>query len=92
MHSDPFQNFAVRLINELAKFPTPPLYQINEEVYRIVPDQAAPAGPYIVTAILDNRQYKIKRKDNGQEHSQPVEETDIVIPAPTSSDRQAIST
>lgn len=83
MHSDPFRNFAVRLINELAKFPSPPLYQINEEVYRIVPDQAAPAGPYIVTAILDNRQYKIKRKDNGIEHSQPVEETDIVIPVPT---------
>ena len=65
------------------QFPTAPLYQINEEIYRLVVGQTAPAGPYIVMAVLENKRYKLKRKDNGQEHPQLVEEKDLVIPAAT---------
>jgi len=63
----------------LLKFPTAPLYQINEQVYVMVAGQAQPAGPYLVIAILDNRQYRLKRADNGQELVQSVAEDDLCV-------------
>ena len=66
----------------MAQFPTEPLYGVNEEVYLMVAGQSQPAGPYLIIAILANRQYKLKQKNNGQEHSQPVKEDDLVLPVP----------
>ena len=65
----------------MVKFPKSPLYKVNENVYLVVPGQAQPAGPYQVVAVLSNSQYKLKRRDNGQEHPNPVKEQDLVVPA-----------
>ena len=61
------------------KFPTAPLYQVNERVYLVVPGRSQPAGPYLVKAILENKRYKLKREDNGQELRDSVEEDDLVV-------------
>ena len=64
----------------LAKFPTAPRYQVNEEVYLTLAGQSQPAGPYLVTAILVNNRYRLKQKDNGQQLQQEVKEEDLVVP------------
>ncbi|KAL9063345.1 MAG: hypothetical protein Q9161_009519 [Pseudevernia consocians] len=60
------------------QFPTPPTYKLNEEVYLLVAGQSQPTGPFQVAAILPNHYYKLKRKDNGQEHPHSVKEGDLV--------------
>lgn len=64
----------------MLKFPMPPKYKMNEDVYLVVAGQPQPAGPYQVIAILANQCYKLKRKDNGQEHPQLVKEEDLAVP------------
>ncbi len=59
----------------------PPLYAVNELVYLVISGQAQPAGPYMVSACMGNKQYKIKRVDNGQEHPTTVNEDRLVVPA-----------
>jgi hypothetical protein len=61
------------------KFPLEPLYQIGEVVYIAIPGQAQPAGPYVITRILDNNQYRVKRQDTGAELAQPVRESELMI-------------
>ncbi len=63
------------------KFPTPPLFAVNEVVFLVVPRQSQPAGPFVVSASIGNGQYKIKRADNGQEHPSTVKEDQLVVPA-----------
>ena len=60
------------------KFPTQPAYSINDEVYLIIAGQPQPAGPYLITSILANRCYKLRRKDNGDAVDQSVIENDLV--------------
>ncbi|KAL8698676.1 MAG: hypothetical protein Q9224_001745 [Gallowayella concinna] len=68
--------------NNNVEFPLPPLYAVNELVYLEMPGQAQPAGPYQVSACVGNKQYKIKRVDNGQEHPTIVNEDRLVVPGP----------
>ena len=63
----------------LGKFPTSPVYSINDEVYLIIAGQPQPSGPYLITAILANRRYKLKRKDTGEAMNQPVGEDDLLV-------------
>ena len=63
------------------KFPLPPLFAVNEIVYLIIPGQNQPAGPFVVSASLDNKRYRIRRQDNGQEHPTTVTEERMVVPA-----------
>jgi hypothetical protein len=63
----------------LHKFPAEPLYSIGEEVYISVPGQAQPAGPYLITKVLDDNKYKVKRKDTGVELPQPVRESELLV-------------
>ena len=65
-----------RIIGE--KFPTTPLYQIDEEVYRLVDNQAE-TGPYLVTAILSDQRYKLKLKSTGADHLEPVHVDELVV-------------
>ena len=64
------------------KFPSPPLFAVNEVVYLVIPGQTQPAGPFAISASMGNKQYKIKRVDNGQEHPTTVNEDQLVVPAP----------
>lgn len=50
-------------------------------VYLVVPGQTQPAGPFTVAACVGNKQYKIKRIDNGQEHPTTVAEDKLVVRA-----------
>ncbi|MCJ1378595.1 hypothetical protein MMC17_001694 [Xylographa soralifera] len=62
-----------------SRFPTAPLYRIDDEVYLIVTGQSQPAGPYLITAILANRRYNLKRKDTSEAVTQSVSENDLVV-------------
>ncbi|KAG4433057.1 hypothetical protein IFR05_011451 [Cadophora sp. M221] len=50
-----------------AAFPTEPLYKLGEVVYIAIPGQAQPAGPFVITKILEGNQYKVKRQDTDAE-------------------------
>jgi len=63
-----------------AQFPSPPLYSEGETVYLIVPGQGEPDGPFVVASIEANNMYRLRRVDNGQEHSQSVTENSLVVP------------
>ena len=52
---------------------------IGEEVYISVPGQAQPAGPYLITKVLDDNKYKVKRKDTDVELPQPVRESELLV-------------
>ncbi len=77
------ENYSVSLVQDLrqAQFPLPSLYAVNEVVYLVVPGQSQPAGPYTVSASMGDKQYKIKRVDNGQEHPTTVTEERLVVRA-----------
>ncbi|KAL6159535.1 hypothetical protein ACJQWK_05968 [Exserohilum turcicum] len=60
------------------QYPTPPAYNVGEEVFLLIPGQAQPAGPYEVMQSLDGKLYRIKTKDTGQEHGSLVRESDLV--------------
>lgn len=45
----------------------------------MVAGQSQPTGPFQVATILPNQYYKLKRKDNGQEHPHAVKESDLVV-------------
>ncbi|KAF2229904.1 hypothetical protein EV356DRAFT_536839 [Viridothelium virens] len=64
-----------------SKFPTAPLYKVNEVVYLVVPGQAQPSGPFLVTAVEENDKYRIRRQDNGQAHPGSVPQASLVVPA-----------
>ncbi|CAD6573860.1 MAG: hypothetical protein ASARMPREDX12_006297 [Alectoria sarmentosa] len=61
------------------EFPLPPLFAVNEVVYLVVPGRNQPAGPFAVSASMGNKQYKIKRVDNGEEHPTTVTEDKLVV-------------
>ena len=62
------------------KFPTAPLYAVNEVVYLVVPGQSRPAGPFVVIASLDNQQYRLKDRTTGVERQGTFHETQLVVP------------
>ncbi|KAI4204083.1 MAG: hypothetical protein LQ350_001476 [Teloschistes chrysophthalmus] len=64
------------------EFPVPPLFAVNEVVYLVIPGQAQPAGPFMVSAYMGSKRYKIKRVDNGQEHGTAVDEDKLVSRRP----------
>lgn len=65
--------------SQFEKFPTAPLYGINEEVYIIMAGQAQPAGPYLISSILANGLYRLRYKGTGDALNQSIAEKDLVI-------------
>lgn len=61
------------------QYQTEPLYSLDEVVYLRIPGQAQPAGPYIVSAILENGRYKLKSSPTSQELSQEVSEEQLLV-------------
>lgn len=62
------------------KFPTAPLYAVNEIVYLLVPGESQPAGPFVVIASLENGQYQLKNMATGVQHPVTVSEAQLVVP------------
>lgn len=63
------------------QFPEPPLFAVDEIVYLDIPGQTLPAGPFMISASLGDKLYKIKRVDTGEEHPTSVAENRLKVPA-----------
>ncbi|CAG8957123.1 hypothetical protein HYFRA_00009324 [Hymenoscyphus fraxineus] len=69
----------VKKYNNPANFPTASTYQLDEEVYLQAAGQQAPAGPYIIIAVLGNEMYTIKLKDTGVQHPSSVSSNSLLV-------------